>query len=470
MRLASVLCIAFARAQFEKTYSAEGLGLVETWSSTDDIEPSASTSYGEIGIGVMMSIEFDMVFHGRSDSVTEDDVENFFRIGYSAYQGNHCGGSMAHYPSLWIPADSETPYMILTEGDCSAVTTQLDGLGDFIKGDEYHFDISWTASEASVTMTNNDAVDTTDEWTYSWTRDGTHDDYLGESVPVWFMTDKFSIRQYNVGNATFSNIVITSEYATDEPTKTPTDVPTHDPTKFPTGEPTTEPTVAPSDPTNPPTMDPTVEPSKAPTQNVEFREETSTTDNVINKTLPEKRGVSALTIAIIVIVVLCVVLACHAVFLIGKLKKNQNETEGNLSNQIDEDGNVHPEAEVLSPEEDRAESPSQEPEQTPEPLEQLSAPDSKLLELSDKHSGFGSFVHQRQDTESQRMESDGDRAPDLRASLQDTVNMAEDEESSTKNLEDASQMEPEHTLATSTRINSEASSTRIPTEKLENEE
>merc|ERR1719361_1459687 len=187
-----------------------------------------------------MSMEFDMTFHGRSHSVTTDSVENFFRIGYDAYAGNHCEGSQAHYPSLWIPADSETPYMVLTEDNCVAVQTSLDGLGDLVEENTYHFDISWDSTELAVTITD---LSNSRSWSDSWSRSATHDDFVGEKVPVYWMTNKFSIRQYNVGDATFSNIIITSEFATDAPT---TAQPTNDPTRVPTTDPTSRPT---NDPT-----------------------------------------------------------------------------------------------------------------------------------------------------------------------------------------------------------------------------
>ena len=378
-KILPVLLIAVTRSDintYTNTVTTNSVGVEKTWESTSNFVPQSATSYGTTFIGESMSMTFDMTFHGRSDSVAADKVENFFRVGFDAHDGNHCWGSLAHYPSMWIASDSEVPYMVLTEDDCTAVTTELHGLGALRKDYTYHFNLSWNATHLSVYMKNYNVTDgqvaegTNRTWSQSWTRSATHLDYIGEEVPVWFMTNKFSTQQYNIGNGTFSNIVISTEYETAEPTWVPTTDPSADPTVDPT-----------KDPTKDPTSDPTTVPTPGPTNNVEFKQST-TVDTVVNKTNTESGSVSPLTIAIIVIVVLFVVLACHAVFLCGRYRKRKEalKDEDELEEIVDDEGNINTDLPIHAPDE----RPPQDDEDSPEPiyeepLDQLSKPDDKML-------------------------------------------------------------------------------------------
>jgi len=168
---------------------------------------------------------------------------------------------------------------------------------------------------------------------------------------------------------------------------------------------------------------------------------------------PAKSGIGALTIAMIVVGLLCALLLCHAVFMFRRYQERKStRDEGHIVGAMDPDGNVDPDAEIFRPE---------EIEETPEPLEQLSAPDSKLLELSEKNSGFGSFVHKHQDTQSQQL-IDFDNAPDQKEeplpsstrNLPSSTKNKEDEPSSTRNVEEA----------TSTVFEKSGSSTELPTQ------
>lgn len=393
-RLLPILLIGLAHAELEynKSIVATGLGLVETWESLSSFRAASALSYGSITIGEVMTMSFDMTFHGRSNETadgksTREKVENFFRVGFSAYDGNHCFGSMAHYPSLWIPSDSEVPFMVLTEDNCSATTTELHGLGALVKDNSYRFEMSWNNTHLSVYMENyNVSEDSTTEnqtWSQTWTREATHLDYVGESVPVWFISNKFSTQQYNIGDGTFSNIVITSEYATASPTTAqPTHIPTNVPSTVPTVDPTNDPTTSPSPE---PTRAPSGEPTPQPTAAVAFRQTSTTNSVVVNKADTESSSISPLTIAIIVIVVLFVVLACHAVFLCGRYRKRkQMKDEHEMEHIVDDEGNVNTSIPVHAPDEV---PPQDEPEDTPEMiyeedlanLEQLSKPDDKQL-------------------------------------------------------------------------------------------
>jgi len=468
IHLVGLIPAPHAQNTHSSTFTPGGLGVVEVWASTSPFNPVQSTSFGSIAIGTFMSMSFTMTFHGRSDSVDPDKVENFFRVGFDAFEGNHCGGSLAHYPSLWISSSSEVPYMVLTEDDCVAVTTMLDGLGELTAGTTYRFDISWNSTRVTVSMENmNATADGT--WSASWSHAATHGDYIGERVPVWWMSNKFSTKSYNVGNGTFFDVVITSEYATDAPTTAtptaqPTKIPTTTPTASPTAEPTAEPTVTPtapptespttSSPTAPPTTEPTTSrpttsPSIAPTTSsptsspsmepttsrptaspttsapstspsippttsppttasptateptapptaAEALKKTSTTLNVINVVDSSAAGMSPLNIAYAVIAVLVVALGCHIVFLYGRYRKRKAAliAEDGLIDIVDAEGNVHDDIPIHSPDA-RPPAESPEPEFDERPLERMSLPDSRRLELEDEES---EFLHKRHDT------------------------------------------------------------------------
>jgi len=247
---------------------------------------------------------------------------------------------------------------------------------------------------------------------------------VGEEVPIWFMTNKFSTQQYNIGNGTFSNIILSTEYETAAPTSAS---PTFIPTDIPSGVPSKEPSVI-----------PTPQPLAA-----QFQQST-TLDMVVNKANTESGSVSPLTIAIIVIVVLFVVLCCHAIFLFGRYRKRREaiKDEDDLDGIVDDEGNVITDMAIHPPQEDPNEDSIVYEE---EPLEQLSKPDDKQLILADDESGF---KHERQDTQEMEHENVGVVEPATQKAPAPVI----EEASSTKvDIEDAS----------STHLESEASSTEI---------
>ena len=77
--------------------------------------------------------------------------------------------------------------------------------------------IAFNTTELIVEVTNNDAPVNggwliAPDWAVNWSRlpFATEHLYYGQQMPVWWMSDKFSGSDYNVGNGTFSNIIITN--------------------------------------------------------------------------------------------------------------------------------------------------------------------------------------------------------------------------------------------------------------------
>ncbi len=153
-----------------------------------------------------------------------------------------------------------------------------------------------------------------------------------------------------------------------------------EPTQAPTNAPSVAPTAAPTDI---PTM-----PTSAPTEpDIGVKAQISTTStNQINQLSEESGSVSPLTIAIIVIVVLFVVLACHAVFLLGRYRKRKEENGDvqQLEEIVDDEGNVRTDLPIHSPEDQPLRDEDDDADLSPEPiydepLEPMSKPEDKQL-------------------------------------------------------------------------------------------
>merc|ERR1719242_1426796 len=259
------------------------------WRSTSDFVPTTATSYGNMTIGEEMSMEFDFVYHGGLD----DDGKgvSFFRVGASTSVGGaSCNGQLNYYPALFI--DSDEPYFdirVSEKGTC-ARSYVLQDFGYINTNISYHVEIHWNSTNLSITINDGDEM-----WNYFSSRAANRDNDIGDVVPVWFNSDKYS-GDFEVGDGTFSNIIITSYLDTNVPTVDPTNDPTTDPTTIsPTSDPTTSsPTINPSsNPTDSPTMRPT---TYAPTggegeaEDIVIVEETDTTEVTEEASFEESSG------------------------------------------------------------------------------------------------------------------------------------------------------------------------------------
>merc|ERR1719356_704905 len=132
--------------------------------------------------------------------------------------------------------------------DCQPENS-LDNYGTIDIGKSYHVKIAFNDIETRVDVTSAGTAD----WFETWNRRGTLNTSLGDTVPVWFMSNKYS-GEYNLGNGTFSNIVLISNIFSDGDTLSPT-----------TAEPTSSPTT--SNPTTPAPIPPTTASPTPPTPN-----------------------------------------------------------------------------------------------------------------------------------------------------------------------------------------------------------
>lgn len=268
----------------------------DTWNSTSDFIPQQAQSFGSIKIGLIMSIEFDFVFHGRRNSPTvcpNLKNENFFRIGNTAQYSTGCVHQGSHYPSFSLAPNCDAEYLQIgftTRRRCPDTLTLSDyGNGTLSTTHAHHIEIYMNTSQIVVKITGGGQPD----YVAHKKKYGTPMDFVNQSLPVWFMSNKRS-NQYNVGDGTFSNIKIVSKWApypmtpvpthepttspsnrpTDDPTQSlvmPTDAPTKYPTLVPTSQPTTFPSTKPSatpsnNPTTSPSMAPIASPSVSPTR------------------------------------------------------------------------------------------------------------------------------------------------------------------------------------------------------------
>ena len=308
--LITALCVGAQLNEYEMNTGDDGSDI---WRSTSDFIPvqRESTDTGDDGsitIGELMIMEFDFVWGGYTNDPYDsgNQFENFFRVGYSHFQGASCDGHGSRYPyveftisiqnykmqikhqpnsihiisfrSMWMsPSGQENPNKIHVshsyEGACQAQdpAQTLDDFGEITIGESYHIIIDTNYTFTTVYISSND---NNKSGIYHFARAfPTDPSHIGTTANVYFMTGKFGSGFYNRGNGTFSNIVLTSRVFTSQPTREPTTPtlnpivePSADPTTNPTVDPTTYPTADPStDPTDSPTHDPSTDPSIAPT-------------------------------------------------------------------------------------------------------------------------------------------------------------------------------------------------------------
>merc|ERR1719474_1035825 len=177
------------------------------WRSTSDFVPVQSRCFGNMTIGERMSMTFDFVWNGRTSS-SETVSEWFFRIGADADRGgNGCYGNLNRYPALSITADSP-PFLrlYLSENGACSSHYDLDGFGPIDRGRCYHFAADWNSTSLTVAMESADDR----MWRQHWRRNRTSPHFVGETVPVWWSSNKFGSTDYVTANGTFSDVVIRS--------------------------------------------------------------------------------------------------------------------------------------------------------------------------------------------------------------------------------------------------------------------
>ncbi len=88
----------------------------DIWRSTSDFVPVQCNSSagadltktcerGDITIGEVMDMEFDITWYGYTNDPTStgDAYENFFRVGFTHNGGTSCSGHGSRYPYDFIP-------------------------------------------------------------------------------------------------------------------------------------------------------------------------------------------------------------------------------------------------------------------------------------------------------------------------------------------------------------------------------
>merc|ERR1719242_1121593 len=141
---AALLLSTSCRAQNTYTTYNGTNGVSHVWESTSDFVPEQSASFGEIRIGYAMSTEFDFVWFGRSCNPNScASVENYFRVGFTADNGNNCQGTYSRYPSLWLSSSSDTLYVSISDTSSCSASVELDGLGTIVNATNYHIVIAF---------------------------------------------------------------------------------------------------------------------------------------------------------------------------------------------------------------------------------------------------------------------------------------------------------------------------------------
>ena len=263
-----LLSILVSNAQFNQYTESIGPNKESIWQSTSDFVPVQGQSFGEVMIGYQMYMEFDFIFHGRTNHPSNNKYEMFFRVGFDSVLGNSCNGQGSRYPSLWIRDNADILHLSCSSSTSCQPSQSLTDYGILNKGISHHVVISYNDSLLTIHVSGGGKAN----YTQSWSRASTFSHHVRSVVPVWWMSTKFGTSQYNLGNGTFSNIkIIFSDFGTTtslptlEPSTRPTELPTFNPSTVPTQNPTAEPTMKPTtNPTVNPTNEPTVEPSSSP--------------------------------------------------------------------------------------------------------------------------------------------------------------------------------------------------------------
>eukprot|EP01084_Bolivina_argentea_P208235 355119_1 len=147
----------------------------ETWRSTSDFIPSQSISYGSIKLGQVMSVEFDWVWHRRTNFPRVNRYENFFRVGLTADNGFGCDGEGSRLPSFWLTADRDSMHVSVADSITCQHFQSCNSYGNITAGVSYHVKIAFNTTKLVVEITNNDAPvnggwQIEPDWTKEWER------------------------------------------------------------------------------------------------------------------------------------------------------------------------------------------------------------------------------------------------------------------------------------------------------------
>ncbi len=146
-------------------------------------------------------------------------------------------------------------HVSVSSGTSCQPKQSLNEYGNITIGETYYIKIEFNNTKLSVTVTGGGKP----YWNQQWLREPRPKTDLGNTVPVWWMSNKYS-GTFQLGNGTFRNVIIKSNIFTMEPTAAPTYfttmptiTPTNNPTRVTTPNPANNPTV-----TENPTIDPTI--------------------------------------------------------------------------------------------------------------------------------------------------------------------------------------------------------------------
>jgi len=243
-------------------------GNINTWRSTSDFVPIQGGLFGNITIGQVMDMEFDFIWWGYSDdpNASGQSFENFFRIGFSHHDGTSCNGQGSRYPSFWVTPRQFYDGLPYLHVSTSYGTThcqpeqRLTEFGPISIGEPYHIKIS-----TNSTFTTVAAASSSKSGIYPFPRDSpTQSAHLGRVAGVWFMSGKFGSTEYNRGNGTFSNIILTSSQYTDVVEDEESIIAAPSTSSVATPPPSTSAPTTTSDPTNRPTDVPTWNENEVP--------------------------------------------------------------------------------------------------------------------------------------------------------------------------------------------------------------
>lgn len=177
------------------------------WQSTSDFVPTPSQAFGSTIIGHQMSIEFDFIWTGHNQPSRGPAM--MFRIGADAETGGSgCSGNWNRYPALFM-TDEATPSLLLylSETDECSKSYDLSAFGGISKGTPQHVAITFNMTAVHVVIVPKGLIPRSRRWT----RSGTPSEFIGRTVPIWWISNKHGSNDYVPANATFSNITIKSK-------------------------------------------------------------------------------------------------------------------------------------------------------------------------------------------------------------------------------------------------------------------
>ena len=177
--LLSIL-VSNGNAQLNQYVESIGPNDEYVWQSTSDFVPVQGQSFGEVMIGYKMHMEFDFVFHGRTNDPLPNKNEMFFRVGFHSDLGSSCDGQGSSYPSLWIRDSSDTLYILCSSSTTCKHQIYLDDYGVLNKEISHHIVISFDDALISVHISGGGKAN----YTQSWSRTPTLSHHVRSMVPV----------------------------------------------------------------------------------------------------------------------------------------------------------------------------------------------------------------------------------------------------------------------------------------------